>query len=114
MNQLALIPRFPRARRDDARSSHDAAARLEQSGADKRQLAQVLAAYRRFPNSTTAEVAKFARLNRPMVARRSPELGKTGDLLRYAPTKDTKPCEVTGIRCVRWTPRLEFTSSNRP
>ena len=105
MNQLAILfdkPRFPRARTTDASSSHDAAAKVERTGAAKRQAQEVLQAFTRFPMATTAELAQLANLNRTMVARRAPELATGGFLVRYEPGKDTVPCEVTGIKCVRW------------
>lgn len=95
-------PRHPRARFADSTSSHKAAAILEATGQDKRQASKVLAAFKRFPMATTAEVAKLAKLNRFLVARRAPELARDGMLKRYEPSAATKPCEVTGIRCVRW------------
>lgn len=93
--------RFPRARVSDPTGSHEAAARMERTGKAKAQAEQVLAAFRRFPMATSAELAKLANLDRVMVARRCPELAKVGLLTRYE-GKDAKPCDVTGIRCVRW------------
>ena len=108
MNQLTILfdkPRFPRARNTDASSSHEAAAKVERTGAAKAQAQEVLQAFTRFPMATTAELAQLANLNRTMVARRAPELATGGFLVRYEPGKDTVPCEVTGIKCVRWRVR---------
>ena len=102
MRTHSEVPRFPRARATDSRSSHRAAERLEVRGEDKRQAAKVLAAFSRFPMATSAEVAKLAKVNRFTAARRAPELARDGLLRRYEPTESTRPCEVTGIRCVRW------------
>lgn len=104
MNQMDIAfdaVRFPRARVSDPQGSHEAAARMERAGKAKAQAEQVLAAFRRFPMATTAELSRLANLDRVMVAHRAPELAKVGLLTRYE-GKDAKPCDVTGIRCVRW------------
>lgn len=118
-NQLdafnATPPRFARAARTDAASSHEAAAKVERTGAAKAQAKRVLDALHRYPNATSAELAKLAHIERSICGRRLPELeeagvivdcGKTtndaGQLVRKV--SDTK-CTVTGIRCVRWRPR---------
>ena len=97
-------PRFPRARSTDARSSHEAAASIEASGKAKSDLKLVLAAVRTYPNSTTAELAKFARIDRYTVARRMPELHTLGLVGRYEPTAITAPCSVSGKKVIRWSP----------
>lgn len=96
---------FPRARATDARSSHEAAAALEASGKDRLQAERVLAALRKYPNSTSAELARSARLNRYEVARRLPELHAAGLASRYDPAAITAPCAVSGKRVIRWCPR---------
>ena len=98
-------PRFPRVRNTDPSSSSHAAAKIERSGIAKSQAQAVLAGYARFPLSTTAELARATGIDRAIIARRSPELATAGFLIRYEPSPDMKPCEVTGIRCVRWAPR---------
>lgn len=109
MTQLDIwfsdVPAFPRARRTDPSSSHDAATMVEDLGIAKAQAQRVLDALRRFPMATSKELSKLAGLDRVMVARRLPELAKAGIVDRYDPTKDTKPCEVSGIRSVRWCVR---------
>jgi hypothetical protein len=98
----AVPPRFPRARREDPRSSHEAAALVERTGGAKAQAEAVLEALRRFPMSTSAELSKAMREHRQMPARRLPELAKAGLVTRHNPTRETTPCAVTGLRCVRW------------
>lgn len=98
-------PRFPRARVSDSRSSHDAAASIESSGKARLQAERVLAALRKYPNSTSRELAKAARLDRYEVARRLPELHEVHKVMRYDVSPITAPCEVSGKRAVRWCPR---------
>jgi len=97
-------PRFPRARTTDAISSHQAAADLESSGRGRLQAERVLAALRKYPNATSRELAKFARLDRYEVARRLPELHEAHLVARYDVTALTAPCAVSGKRAVRWCP----------
>ena len=96
-------PTFPRARSSDSISSHCAATALEASGRGRLQAERVLAALLKYPNSTSRELAKFARLDRYEVARRLPEL-RAVHLARYDVTPLTAPCAVSGKRAVRWTP----------
>lgn len=96
------VPRFPRARCEDARSSHDAAAEVERTGIAARQAEQVLAAVRRWPNSSSHELAKVARLDRYAVARRLSELAATGLVVRRDPGPEAVPCAVSGKRVCRW------------
>ena len=108
MSQLSMFdgpaPSFPRARISDARSSHEAAAEMERTGRAKAQAERVLAAVRRYPGSTSAELAKSAHIERYAVARRLPELAKAGLIVRVEPTDDTVPCAVSEKRVVRWRP----------
>lgn len=99
------VPRFPRARRTDARSSHEAAALIERTGIAGRQAQAVLEAMREYPGSTTMELARAAGLDRYAVARRAPELAALGKAVRVEPTDDTVPCAVSGKRVVRWWAR---------
>jgi hypothetical protein len=109
-DQLSMFdpvpPRFPRVRRSDARSSHEAAALVEKTGIAKRQAEEVLAALRRFPMSTSFELARASGLDRYAVGRRLPELAAPDVHLveRIAPTKESLPCAVSGKRVVRWRP----------
>jgi RIO-like serine/threonine protein kinase len=103
MNQLTLLPpRFPRARRGDAMSSHHAAAEIERKGIDKLQAQAVLAAMRRYDNVTSMELATWAGLDRYAVARRLSELASDGLVTRVEPTADTVPCAVSGKKVLRW------------
>lgn len=108
MNQTEAFgeapPRHPRARTTDARSSHEAAALIERTGTAKSDQQRVLNAVRRYPNSTTAELAKFARIDRYTVGRRMPELHELGLVGRYEPTPITAPCVVSGKKVIRWSP----------
>ena len=88
-------PRFARARSTDASSSHNAAAELERSGRGRTEAQRVLSALRKHPNSTSAELAKFARIERYTVARRLPELMAVHLAARYEPTPLTAPCAVS-------------------
>lgn len=101
----SVAPRFPRARSTDSRSSHEAAASIESSGAGRLQAERVLAALRKYSNSTSRELAKSARLDRYEVARRLPELHTAGLVMRYDVSAITAPCAVSGKRAVRWCPR---------
>ena len=93
---------LPRARREDPISSQEAADRIEASGAARAQAEAVLAALRRFPLSTSAELARAAGIDRYAVARRLPELVKAGQVERLEPGQDAAPCAVSGRRACRW------------
>jgi RIO-like serine/threonine protein kinase len=95
-------PRFARARRTDAISSHEAAAELERTGNGRLQAERVLAALRKYPMSTSAELAQFAGLKRQETARRLPELMAAGLVMRYDVTAITAPCTVGFKRAIRW------------
>ena len=97
-------PTFPRARSTDSISSHCAAAALEASGRGRLQAERVLAALLKYPNSTSRELAEFARLDRYEVARRLPELHAVHLVARYDVSPLTAPCAVSGKRAVRWCP----------
>ncbi len=97
--------RFPRARSNDARSSHEAAAQVERSGTAKAQAERVLAAIRRYPNSTSMELSRSAHIERYVVARRLPELAAAGLVERIEPTDITAPCAISNKRVIRWCPR---------
>jgi hypothetical protein len=101
----AVPPRFARARRGDARSSQDAAASIEASGSAQAQAERALAALRRYPGSTSKELATLAHLNRYDVARRLPELHEAGLIDRIEPTPETEPCRISHKRVLRWSVR---------
>lgn len=108
--QLDLLasgaPRFPRARRKDSRSSHEAAAIIEKSGRAAEQLQQVLEGLRRFPGCTSHELAIAIGMDRYAAARRLPELTQLPvPLARKAePGEHTVPCAVVRRKCCRWYP----------
>jgi hypothetical protein len=97
----AKPPRFPRARRSDARSSHDAAAAIEASGAAKFTARRVVAFLRRFGEATSREIATYGHLDRYAVGRRMSELETAGMVERIAPRLH-KPCGVTGKPAIHW------------
>lgn len=101
----APVPTFPRARRADARSSHDAAELVERKGIAKAQAEAVLAALKRWPMSTSMELAKSSGIDRYAIARRLPELCATGQVQRIEPEVYTLPCAVSGKRVIRWRAR---------
>lgn len=115
MDQLDLLssgaPRYPRARRRDAASSHGAAAAIEKSGKADAQMRAVRAAVERFPGSTSFELAKQAGIERPVVARRLSELEQRGLIRDSGKDEDGSrlvagpECAVCGRTCIRWWPR---------
>lgn len=96
--------RFPRARRSGPKSSDDAAAQIERTGVAGHQARQALAAVRLWPNSTSMELSKAARIDRYALARRLSELVTSGFVQRIEPTPNTVPCAVSHKRVCRWRP----------
>lgn len=90
----------PLARRDDPESSKESAQRLVESGQLKGQKQAVYLALRRFPGSTSAELAKRADLTRHLTGRRLPDLERAG-LVRRG---DLRPCSCGKGRAVTWWP----------
>lgn len=78
--QYGLFEGRPAARRADPNSSH-AAADLVHSHTNiaKSQREQCLAALKKYPGSTSKQLAQLAGLDRTMVARRLPEMEIEGD-----------------------------------
>jgi hypothetical protein len=107
-NQLDLMfsrVRFPRSHAADPRSSHEAAAEGERTGAFKKQAQRVLWALKRFPLATSAELTKLAAdpgLDLYAIRRRLDDLHKVNLVRRIDPTKDMAPCTVSGRRVCRW------------
>jgi len=93
---VSELPLFARARRVDPASSHAAAEDLEESGRAARQAALVLDLVRRWPGSTSKELAQRGGVDRYLVARRLPELAAAGEVERVGGA--TK-------RELRWWPR---------
>lgn len=107
-DQLDLLfgsVRFPRAHRNDPRSSHEAAAAGEASGTFQRQAERVLAGLRSYTNCTSAELARHLGMDLYAVRRRLTELEAAGLVDRIDPTADTVPCGVSGKRVCRWEAR---------
>ena len=101
----ATVPTFPRARRTDARSSHDAAELVERKGIAKAQAEAVLAALKQWPLSTSMELARVSGIDRYAIGRRLPELASVSLVDRIEPTDETLPCAVSGKRVIRWRAR---------
>lgn len=72
--QLSLLARTPAARMTDPETSHAAEQEINRTGTRATQQHQVLAAVRRYPGRTSAELARLVGLDRYMVAKRLPEL----------------------------------------
>lgn len=90
------------ARSSDPVTSHEAAAASVKSGSRDSQLTAVLAAVKMFPSSTSAELARNAKLDRHMVARRLPEL----ETLGYVERGDTRTCSAStrpGLKAMTWS-----------
>lgn len=108
LGQLDLLPsgapRFPRARRTDAISSHQAAAVMESTGAGEAQMQRVLAGPRRFPGSTSHELSRSIDMDRYAIARRLPELERRCLVRKAEPAAHTVPCQVSGKKVCRWYP----------
>lgn len=101
MNQLDI---FASARHSDPISSHHAAAEMQRTGAARAQAERVLSAIRRYPGSTSAELAKSAHIERYCVARRLPELETLGLVRKALPADHTVACQVSHKRVCRWYP----------
>jgi hypothetical protein len=104
MNQIDCFDRvtFPRVHRNDPRSSHEAAAAGEKSGAFKRQAELVLAWLKKWPQATSAELAKVSGLDLYVCRRRLDDLNKCALVQRLDPTEDTVPCQISGKKVCRW------------
>jgi DNA-binding MarR family transcriptional regulator len=105
MTQLDLTfsrVRFPRAHRDDPRSSHEAAAAGEASGSFQRQAERVLGALQTFTQCTAAELADHMGMDLYAVRRRLCDLKDTNLVERIDPTENTVPCAIARKRVCRW------------
>lgn len=96
--QLTFANSAPIAATADPATSHEAAAALTASGARDMQKRRVLAALRKFPFVTSAELAQMGHLDRYECARRLPDLERDGLAVRQEP----RPCAVTGKRAQTW------------
>lgn len=95
------------ARRDDPSSSHQAARRMVTSGARDSHMLCVVAAIRRAPGHTSAELAKLTGMERHEVARRTADAEHDG--LAYKGGQRT--CDVSGRAAVTWWPSRVLTHS---
>ena len=96
MTQLSIDFNAQRARGRDPITSHYAAVRAKRFlGA---QASRVLEALKKFPGSTSAELAQLAGLDRYMVARRLPDLEKCD----YVSKGSIRECKATGSKAVTW------------
>lgn len=82
----------------DPETSHEAARELEASGALGRQRQEVIDALRRFPDSTSAELAKRSGLDRHLCGRRLPEL----EYLERVTRGEARTCTVSGRKAQPW------------
>jgi DNA-binding MarR family transcriptional regulator len=94
--------RFPRAHATDPRSSHEAAAEGERTGAFKKQAQRVLDGLRGYTNCTSAELSRHIDMDLYAIRRRLTELEAAGLVDRIDPTDDTVPCEVSRKKVCRW------------
>lgn len=92
------LPLFAMSRRTDPATSAAAAADLHDSGALGRQRAMVLGAVRRWPGSTSAELADRLACDRYCPSRRLPDLERAG-LVRRGPARR---CSITNRSCITW------------
>jgi len=91
-------PTPPRARRTDPSTSHVAAAGVRKSGRADTHKAMLLAAVRRLPGQTSAELAEITRLDRHEAARRLPELKQEEEIVQGAKRR----CRARGTLAVTW------------
>lgn len=110
---IAFAPVSPVARRDDPATSKMSARKVTRSGERKRQADAVLAAVRRWPDRTSAELAALMGVSRHLPARRLSELAdeKNGALVERVLGDDGKPlrriCAETGEPCMVWRAKAE-------
>lgn len=109
MNQPSLFDapafsnRAPIAANVDPLSSHLAAQEITRSGRRGAQKRAVLEALKAAPERTSAELARFAGLDRYAVARRLPDLAHDG----FAEQGPMRKCRITGRPAVTWKPIVE-------
>lgn len=86
------------SRTTDPLSSHLAAEELQSSGRRETQCRLVLEWVERFPDRTSAELARWGDLDRYMVARRLPDLERQGLVKKSG----MRPCQTNGRQAVTW------------
>ena len=85
VSQPDLFSGHVMARATDGPGSHIAADAMQTSGKAKIQRQSVLAALRRYPGSTSRQLAQLSGLDRYVTARRLPELAVEGTVRRVQP-----------------------------
>lgn len=101
MNQQSLFEEAlstPIARASDPRTSHLSAREVTESGTRERQLDRCLELVKRYPLSTSAELAKFGKIDRYIAGRRLPELMEGKLVMQRA----ARYCTVSGRKAVTW------------
>lgn len=91
----------PIARRSDPETSHLAAGEVTASGRREGQLLGVLALVRKYPLSTSLELAQKSTFDRYVTARRLPELEHSGLVVKRA----ARLCTVGNRLAVTWEAR---------
>jgi predicted ArsR family transcriptional regulator len=94
----------PLARRTDPESSHIAARRMVESGAQGDQQQITLVLVRKYPNRTSDELAALGSLDRYQLARRLPELERSGLVERGAMRKS----DTTGRPACTWHEKIRL------
>lgn len=88
----------PAAAHADPLTSHEAAAKVNESGDRAAQCQRVLAMVKQLPGATSKELAKRFKVDRHMVGRRLPDLRSMG-LVKNGPAR---ACKVNGNKAVTW------------
>jgi hypothetical protein len=86
------------ARKSDPKPSHLAAGGITRSGRREGQCLAVLALVRKYPCSTSLELASNSNLDRYVIARRLPELEKAG----YIARRNVRECSVGKRPATTW------------
>ena len=97
MNQTSLFASTPASRITDPETSHLAEDEINRTGTRAEQQRQTLAALREHPDTTSAELAALADLDRYMVARRLPELAPV-----YAQRGEKRTCRKSHRPAITW------------
>jgi len=105
----ATVPARHRARTEDPRSSKEAAEEVTATGRADIELAQVMAALRTFPGTTSKELAERSGLDYHLVARRLPELRDKKFLVEHGPDRICTARGSSQTRAVMtWMPLNPF------
>ena len=90
--------RHPIAAAYDPETSRESAEKITASGKREGQLQGVLALVKRYPLSTSLELASHSSFDRYVIARRLPELASAHLVVRRSP----RECLVSGNKSVTW------------